>query len=178
MSFQSEDQRRAVMAILALRRKKGPRAPKGKPLGEKSINRLKQHKHVFKPGRSEDELRAAGFYKQGIKGAGFWARWHPEEQRNQYLHHAAWDFYYPDDPVKPGEQIHHINKNRADNRKKNLAKLPASLHASMEDVIMHWRKKGMYEGMKHKDLDKLALKYVYKLYAQGGAKAKKKRRKA
>lgn len=38
--------------------------------------------------------------------------------------HLTWNRAHPDDVVKPGELIHHKNRNRADDRIENLQKLP------------------------------------------------------
>jgi hypothetical protein len=46
-------------------------------------------------------------------------------QRYQY----NWNNRYPDDPVKRGDIIHHVNEDRTDDRVENLEKLTQSEHA-------------------------------------------------
>lgn len=46
----------------------------------------------------------------------------------QKLSHAIWNYHYPNDVVKKGEIIHHINENRIDDRIDNYLKLSRSEH--------------------------------------------------
>lgn len=46
----------------------------------------------------------------------------------QKLSHAIWNYHYPNDVVKKGEIIHHINENRIDDRVDNYLKLSRSEH--------------------------------------------------
>lgn len=45
--------------------------------------------------------------------------------------HYIWWLNHPNDPILPGEVIHHINQNRQDNRIGNLTKLPRSGHTRL-----------------------------------------------
>ncbi len=40
-----------------------------------------------------------------------------------YVHRIAWDLIHPNDPLKPVEEIDHINHDRSDNRAVNLRKV-------------------------------------------------------
>ncbi|HEX9832549.1 MAG TPA: HNH endonuclease [Mycobacterium sp.] len=46
-------------------------------------------------------------------------------QRYQYV----WNTHHPDDPVREGDVIHHINEDPADDRIENLEKTTQSKHA-------------------------------------------------
>ncbi|MEG2376863.1 MAG: HNH endonuclease [Clostridia bacterium] len=49
--------------------------------------------------------------------------WHIRVKgRLTYAHHLAWNTLNPNDPVKPGDEIDHINHVRDDNRAVNLEK--------------------------------------------------------
>jgi hypothetical protein len=42
--------------------------------------------------------------------------------------HKVWLKYYPNDPVRKGECIHHLNGDHEDNRKENLCKMTLADH--------------------------------------------------
>lgn len=48
--------------------------------------------------------------------------------KNRLRSHVVWEQAHPDDPILPGEHIHHVNHVRDDDRPENLEKLPASAH--------------------------------------------------
>lgn len=48
------------------------------------------------------------------------------ENRQYRAHRIIWDMFNPDDLLRPGEQIDHINHDRSDNRLCNLRKVTAS----------------------------------------------------
>lgn len=45
--------------------------------------------------------------------------------------HWVWNQHHPDDPVQPGEHIHHIDHNKLNDDISNLRKLSATEHAEM-----------------------------------------------
>lgn len=47
-------------------------------------------------------------------------------------YHIVWDEGHPDDPVQPGEVIHHLNHDHTDDRLENLVKL-----ASQSEHMRH-----------------------------------------
>lgn len=46
---------------------------------------------------------------------------------------VVWDETHPDDPVLPGEVIHHMNHDPSDDRPENLMKLSQGQHAREHD---------------------------------------------
>lgn len=60
-------------------------------------------------------------------GDGRWQVWTGE--RWDYRYRTAWNDAHPNDPLMPGEHIHHMNHDRSDDRPENLMKLSASAHA-------------------------------------------------
>jgi hypothetical protein len=76
-------------------------------------------------------------------GGGYWrttideatARLHPTAFHGKgwsiIRSHMVWDQTHPDDPVLPGDAIHHINHDRGDDRPENLQKMPSCCHARM-----------------------------------------------
>jgi hypothetical protein len=56
---------------------------------------------------------------------------HPTGNARGYIlrYHLVWNEAHPDDPVQPGEIIHHLNDDPADDRIENLAKMTQSEHA-------------------------------------------------
>ena len=47
------------------------------------------------------------------------------------LAHDVWNFYHPDDLIKKGEVIHHINGDKSDDRTENLQKMTRAKHTSL-----------------------------------------------
>ncbi|ELP9742246.1 HNH endonuclease [Salmonella enterica] len=44
--------------------------------------------------------------------------------KKYFVHRVIWDLIYPEDKLKPGEEIDHINHDKTDNRRCNLRKVP------------------------------------------------------
>lgn len=55
-----------------------------------------------------------------------------EEGRPRYIQrsHHVWNQHHPDDPILPGEYIHHVDHNRFNDAPANLRKLRAGEHQS------------------------------------------------
>ena len=61
--------------------------------------------------------------------------------------HYVWDLTHPDDPVLPGEVIHHMNGQSLDDRPENLAKLAnQSVHAALHAPEIAARRRRDREG--------------------------------
>jgi hypothetical protein len=59
----------------------------------------------------------------------------PSIGKFDYEHHALWNYYHPEDPVKRGEVVHHINGNHDDNTPSNLQKMSWSAHAKLSRCV-------------------------------------------
>jgi hypothetical protein len=51
---------------------------------------------------------------------------------------AVWIEHYPDNPILPGEHIHHRNGDPSDDRIENLEKIPAPTHGSLHHKGRQW----------------------------------------
>lgn len=51
-----------------------------------------------------------------------------------FLSHDIWNFYHPEDTIKEGEAIHHINENKSDDRIENLQKMTRSEHNTLHKI--------------------------------------------
>lgn len=56
---------------------------------------------------------------------------HPTMRRDGYIqrYQYVWNNAHPEDPVREGDVIHHLNGNPADDRLENLEKTTQSVHA-------------------------------------------------
>jgi len=56
---------------------------------------------------------------------------HPTMRKDGYIqrYQYVWNTAHPEDPVLPGDVIHHINEDRTDDRLENLEKTTQSKHA-------------------------------------------------
>ncbi len=54
--------------------------------------------------------------------------------------YVVWNKYNPNDPIKPGEVIHHKNEDKLDDRIENLQKLPDSEHRRLHGKDIGKRK--------------------------------------
>lgn len=52
--------------------------------------------------------------------------------------HAVWNAAHPNDPILPGEHIHHSNRIRDDDRPENLQKIAAGDHNSLHHKGRVW----------------------------------------
>lgn len=65
---------------------------------------------------------------RGTRSDGYvWVR--TPDGGTRWEHHLVWEAAHPNDPILPGEVIHHINRIRDDNRIENLQKISSALHA-------------------------------------------------
>jgi endogenous inhibitor of DNA gyrase (YacG/DUF329 family) len=64
---------------------------------------------------------------------------HPTGSARGYIlrYHLVWNEAHPDDPVLPGQIIHHLNDDSTDDRIENLAKMTQSEHARAHDFGHH-----------------------------------------
>lgn len=62
--------------------------------------------------------------------------------------HLVWNAYRPDNPVRDGEVIHHINGDPEDNRAENLVKMTLAEHEAL-----HSRERWSDPAMRQKILD-------------------------
>lgn len=76
-------------------------------------------------------------YKGGGKNAGGYVLVSVSGKR-QMRSHAIWSAAYPDDPILPGETIHHRNRVRDDDRIENLEKLPLTVHTALHHKGRVW----------------------------------------
>lgn len=59
--------------------------------------------------------------------------------------HLVWNEAHPDDPVQPGEHVHHLNHVRDDDRIENLQKMKAGEHEAMH------RREDLATGVRRRD---------------------------
>lgn len=88
-------------------------------------------------------------------------RWFSAKEPRTYLFHDVWNYNYPNDSIKEGEIIHHVNGDPSNNRIENLQKLTneehSRLHNSNENNL-NWKggisKNGEYDKnyLKRKEL--------------------------
>ena len=57
--------------------------------------------------------------------------WSSTSRPHTKLSHNVWNYYNPNDIIKDGEMIHHINKNPDDNRIENLEKMTIGEHTTL-----------------------------------------------
>jgi hypothetical protein len=60
---------------------------------------------------------------------------HPESRTMNEEANTVWNVTHPEDPLRVGELIHHINGNHNDNRPENLAKATKSTHPGMHSEM-------------------------------------------
>jgi hypothetical protein len=142
MSFSSDQQRKAVFAIL------------------KRTGGRKNFEQLLHPRVKLRQLRKAGFYPQYIQGRApkhrVYATW--QKGTNRYLHHIAWNYWHPGKPIKRGEEIHHTTGDRRENRKPYLRKLPRSVHSAIGSITKSYLRKPQYRKLKREKLDVLVLR--------------------
>jgi hypothetical protein len=72
-----------------------------------------------------------------VTGNRYYARINGEKIPRAYL---VWNKYHPENPVKPGEVIHHINENKLDDKIENLQKMTDSEHRRLHGKEIGARK--------------------------------------
>ena len=173
MGFASEQQRRAVMALMhgGPGGFKRPRIPKNASVVDLFSKRMEKRGYdkkrlgkLFDPSVNRKKLKDAGFYPQYKRGTPvnrqFWAMW--IKGTNRYLHHLAFLKQNPGSRIRKGEQIHHVSKNRLDNRKRNLQKLTAGTHSGVSNIIRTWEKEGTKQLLPDKGKMALAMRQLKK----------------
>lgn len=77
--------------------------------------------------------------------------------------HAVWNENHPDDPVKPGEVVHHKDENKWNDSPGNLEKMSQAGHKSFHgnlgsEALRKWRKENPEKAREHGIKRALALK--------------------
>ena len=88
-------------------------------------------------------------------------RWKRTSYKHTFLSHDVWNFFNPDNPIKKGEVIHHINFKPFDDDIENLEKMRLGEHSRLHNS---GERNSKWKGGISSDLKKYAREYRKRNY--------------
>lgn len=117
------------------RRAKGTRPPRFCSMACYAANGGMAKNSPFKEGRTGKRTSRYRVYLGRIDGK---PKYMPRS-------HWVWNQHHPDDPVQPGEHVHHVDHDKLNDDISNLQKLSAGNHAALHarEIVNHERSRRM-----------------------------------